>query len=109
MKPGGETLNEFPIILAGAAPQLVIQMTDNEPPISSCNKQMQERDRIAPAGDAYEVRPGGWKLLKNPYRKIRMSRLPALHFFKCRGARRGERLQINEYLTMNERSFISAA
>lgn len=51
----GQTFDEFRIGPARSSSQLVIEMADDEPPITKIVELMEKRDRIAPAGDADEV------------------------------------------------------
>jgi hypothetical protein len=60
-----EPFDKSRIGFARASPQLMIEVTDNEPPVSKMVKLMEERDRIAPAGDADEIGLARRKLPEN--------------------------------------------
>src|SRR4051794_14593077 len=52
---GRESLDELCIGCTRSSAQLVIEMTNDEPPIAAMRQQMQKRHGIAAAGDADEV------------------------------------------------------
>jgi hypothetical protein len=52
---GGKTPDELRIGFAGATAQLMIEMADDESPISVLGQQMEKRNRIAPTGHADEI------------------------------------------------------
>src|SRR2546423_3240015 len=50
-----QRLDEFCISRAGAAAQLMIEMADNQPLVTQTREAMEQRHRIAPAGNANQV------------------------------------------------------
>ena len=93
----GQAFDEFRIGPAGTSAQLMVEMADDEAPITKIGQFMQQRDRITPARNADEIRPVRRKLVENL--ELEMMGLGfglAASVLECRGARRGERLENNE-------------
>ena len=65
MKLCGQAFDESRVGFARATAQLMIEMANNEPPVTKIDELMQQSDRIAAAGDADEVRSVLRKLLEN--------------------------------------------
>lgn len=55
MELRGQTFGESRIGFARTTTQLMIEMANNEPPVTKIGELMQERDRIAAARDADEI------------------------------------------------------
>ena len=106
MKLCGQTFDESRVGFARGTTQLMIEMANNETPITKIDELMQQSDRIAATRDADEMGCVLRKLLKNLQLEATLICSAFPHPFECKGACRAERLEINEYLTMNERSFI---
>ena len=110
----GEPANEFRVGVTRATAQLMIEMANDEAAIIELRELMQQRDRIAPAGDADEIALIDGKILER-------LRLEADGVFEVlpHGMSQSSNLRPNKatqagrsaifHLTMNERSFISAA
>jgi hypothetical protein len=60
----GQALDESRVGAARSSAQLMIEMADDEPPVSEFDQPMQQRDRVTSAGHADEVRFPERKLLK---------------------------------------------
>lgn len=65
MKLCGQTFDESRVGFARATTQLMIEMANNEPPVTKIDEFMQQRDRIAAARNADEVLLVLRKLLEN--------------------------------------------
>ena len=90
----GKFFNETRIGVARTTAQLMIEMANNEPLVTKTDEVMQQRDRIAAAGDADEVALPRRKLPENFQVEARgeLFGLAAFVLVLMRGARRGERL-----------------
>ena len=65
MKSCGQTFDESRVGFARATTQLMIEMANNEPPVTKIDELMQQCDRIATARDADEIPSVLRKLLEN--------------------------------------------
>ena len=65
MKLGGQTFDESRVCFARATTQLMIEVANEEPPVTEVDEMMQQRDRIAAARDTDQVRLVRRKLLEN--------------------------------------------
>jgi hypothetical protein len=63
IKLPGQAFDEFRVGSTRTSPQLMIEMADKESTVAKLGELMQERDRVAPAGNANEVRLVLWKQL----------------------------------------------
>jgi len=64
---GREFFNEVRISIARSPAQLMIEMTDDQLFVSKIDKGMQERDGVAPAGDAHEIKMTRWEIAEESF------------------------------------------
>ena len=65
MKLCGQTFDESRVGFARATTQLMIEVANEEPPVTKIEEMMEQRDRVAAARDTDQVRLVRRKLLEN--------------------------------------------